>query len=169
MARLAASLEDRRLFPAPHLDLQTRGLRRATSATCRTSRPQPASARSLAHGSVAYCSPTLHYGEIEHNAICASRREPCMWQSLILGFLAGVFGANGLPHFVKGITKETYPCVLGNSPVPNLIAGWAGLVIAAVFAGYADYQHYALQALLAGAIGALLIGLFHAAIGAFGR
>jgi hypothetical protein len=92
-----------------------------------------------------------------------------MWQSLILDFLAGVFGANGVPHFVKGITKETYPCVLGNSPVPNLIAGWASIVIAAVFAGYADREHYALPVMLAGAVGALLIGLFHAAIGAFGR
>ena len=38
-----------------------------------------------------------------------------MWQSFILGFLAGVSGANGAPHFLKGITKETYPCVLENN------------------------------------------------------
>jgi hypothetical protein len=160
MARLAASLEDRRLFPAPHLDLQTRGLRRATSATCRTSRPQPASARSLAHGQVAYCSPTqiCIRGPYVEFGFTGNRSRPCRR-----------FRGQRPAHFVKGITKETYPCVLGNSPVPNLIAGWAGLVIAAVFAGYADYQHYALQTLLAGAIGALLIGLFHAAIGAFGR
>jgi hypothetical protein len=92
-----------------------------------------------------------------------------MWLSSILGFLAGVFGANGVPHFVKGITKETYPCVLGNSPVPNLIAGWASLVVAAVLASYADYEHHAASMLAAGAVGTLLIGLFHAAIGAFGR
>jgi len=36
-----------------------------------------------------------------------------MWQSVILGFFAGVFGANAMPHFVKGITKESYPCVFG--------------------------------------------------------
>jgi len=43
---------------------------------------------------------------------------------VILGFFAGVFGANGVRHFVEGITKESYPCVFGNSPVPSLIAGW---------------------------------------------
>jgi hypothetical protein len=87
----------------------------------------------------------------------------------ILGLLAGVFGANGVPHFVKGITKETYPCVLGNSPVPNLVAGWASFVIAGILTGYVDHQHHALAFWIAGAAGALLIGLFHAAIGAFGR
>jgi hypothetical protein len=95
--------------------------------------------------------------------------EPQMWQSLILGFFAGVFGANGVPHFVKGITKESYPCVFGNSPVPNLIAGWLSFIVAGLFAGFVDRQHYALPSLFAGAIGALVIGLFHAAIGAFGR
>jgi hypothetical protein len=92
-----------------------------------------------------------------------------MWQCLLLGFVAGVFGANGVPHFVKGITKETYPCVLGNSPVPNLIAGWGSLVIAAVITNYADRTHHAVAFLTGFATGALLIGLFHAAIGAFGR
>jgi hypothetical protein len=92
-----------------------------------------------------------------------------MWQCLILGFLAGVFGANGVPHFVKGITKERYPCVLGNSPVPNLIAGWASIVVAGILTGFAGREHHVLAFMIAGAAGALLIGLFHAAIGAFGR
>jgi uncharacterized membrane protein YgdD (TMEM256/DUF423 family) len=92
-----------------------------------------------------------------------------MWVCSILGFLVGVFGANGVPHFVKGITKETYPTVFGNSPVTNLVAGWASLVIAVIIARYADYQHHAVAFLIAGAVGALLIGLFHAAIGALGR
>jgi len=93
-----------------------------------------------------------------------------MWQALVLGFLSGVFGANGVPHFIKGITRERYPCMLGNSPVPNLIAGWASLLIAALLirAAAANAQD-SLPILIAGAAGALLIGLFHAAIGAFGR
>jgi hypothetical protein len=41
-------------------------------------------------------------------------------------------GGNAIPHFVKRITKENYPTVFGNSPVPNLLAGWAGLVITAL-------------------------------------
>ena len=79
---------------------------------------------------------------------------------MILGFFAGVFGANGVRHFVDGITKESYPCVFGNSPVPSLIAGWFSSTL---------FGHFALQVRLAAAVGALGIGLFHAAIGAFGR
>jgi hypothetical protein len=41
-------------------------------------------------------------------------------------------GGNAISHFVKGLTKENYPTVFGNSPVPNLLAGWAGLVVTAV-------------------------------------
>jgi hypothetical protein len=92
-----------------------------------------------------------------------------MWGTAIVSFFAGLAGANGVPHFVKGITKEPYPCALGNSPVPNLIAGWAGLVVAALLLYQANLQQYPLVALASGSLGALLIGLFHAWRGAFGR
>ncbi len=48
---------------------------------------------------------------------------------LLLWTLIGVLGGNAVPHFVKGITKERYPCVLGNGPVPNFVAGWLGFVL----------------------------------------
>ena len=48
-----------------------------------------------------------------------------MWQAIVFGFLGGVMGANGYPHFTRGITRKRYPCGLGNGPVPNFIAGWA--------------------------------------------
>lgn len=92
-----------------------------------------------------------------------------MITDIILSFLAGLFGANAVPHFVKGITKESYPCAFGNSPVPNLIAGLVGLVIAVLFVYFTDVHNHSLVLLGAGALGALLIGLFHAKIGAFGR
>jgi hypothetical protein len=53
-----------------------------------------------------------------------------MWQAIVFGFLGGALGANGFPHFARGITKQRYPCQLGNGPVPNFVAGWAALVIA---------------------------------------
>jgi len=53
-----------------------------------------------------------------------------VWQSVLLSFVAGIFFGNGIPHFVKGITKERYPSVLGNGPVPNLIGGWLSFVVA---------------------------------------
>ena len=91
-----------------------------------------------------------------------------MWAAL-LAFLAGAFGANGVPHFVSGITKGSYPCVFGNSAIPNLIAGWASFVLATLFAYETDFAHYPIAALVSGAIGVLLMGLFHAAGLAFGR
>jgi hypothetical protein len=92
-----------------------------------------------------------------------------MWQTMILSFLAGIFGANGVPHFVKGITKETYRCVFGNSSVPNLVAGWAGFVVAVLLISRIDVEKYSVITFVSGAIGVLLIGLFHAWHGTFGR
>ncbi|WP_158816388.1 hypothetical protein [Methylocapsa sp. S129] len=92
-----------------------------------------------------------------------------MWQTAVLCFFAGLFGANGVPHFVKGITGESYPCALGNSPIPNLIGGWSCFVIAVLLAHWTDVGQYPLISLIAVAIGALLIGLFHAVELAFGR
>jgi hypothetical protein len=92
-----------------------------------------------------------------------------MLQAIVLGFLAGVFAGNGVPHFVKGIVKESYPCALGNGPVPNLLGGWACFVIAGVCIFFAFPTATPGILWIAGAVGVLAIGLFHAAIGAFGR
>lgn len=92
-----------------------------------------------------------------------------MWQTAILGFLAGVMCANSIPHFVRGITKESYPNLLGNSPVPNLVAGWAMLVAAALLGRWAHAERYPALAFVSVALGVLLMGLFHAGPGAFGR
>lgn len=92
-----------------------------------------------------------------------------MLSDVILIFLAGVFGANAVPHFVKGITKESYPCVFGNTSVPNLLAGWAGFIVTVLLVYLADVKHYFFASLISGSLGVLLIGLFHAKIGAFGK
>jgi hypothetical protein len=92
-----------------------------------------------------------------------------MGLAIILGFLTGVFGANGVPHFVRGITRESYPCLLGNSPVPNLVAGWASFVLAALLLRGADSERHLAAIEVSAAIGGLLIGLFHAAGLAIGR
>jgi hypothetical protein len=92
-----------------------------------------------------------------------------VWQSVVLGFLAGIVFGNGIPHFVKGITKERYPSMLGNGPVPNLIAGWLSFVIVGALTQWIDLRNFCAAALIAAALGVLLIGLFHAGIGAFGR
>ncbi|WP_426450342.1 hypothetical protein ACP26L_35605 [Paenibacillus sp. S-38] len=90
-------------------------------------------------------------------------------ESVLLSFLAGVFGANALPHFVKGITKEPFPTPFGSSPVINVVAGWAMFILAG-FLGYgAHIGQYPAATLPSIALGVLLMGLFHARIGAFGK
>jgi hypothetical protein len=81
-----------------------------------------------------------------------------VWQTSLLSLLAGAMGANATPHFVKGITKEAYPNVFGGSPVSNLVAGWAGLVLAALLTYWAHPQRYPLWSLAFGAVGVLLSG-----------
>jgi len=88
---------------------------------------------------------------------------------LLLWTLIGVLGGNAVPHFVKGITKERYPCVLGNGPVPNFVAGWLGFVLTLLLVRLALNSRVSNLDLIAGLVGLFLIGLFHAWIGAFGR
>src|SRR5215475_6160920 len=97
------------------------------------------------------------------------RRGATMWQNILLSFLAGLMGGNAVPHFIKGITKENYPNVLGNSPVPNLLAGWSALVITALLVHWAQVEQYPVESFIFGALGVLLIGLFHAWHGAVGK
>jgi hypothetical protein len=92
-----------------------------------------------------------------------------MLLTTVLIFFAGIFGANAVPHFVKGITKELFPTPFGPSPVVNLIAGWAMLIFAALLVFWTEVDQHPMLAFLIGALGVLLMGLFHATIGAFGR
>ncbi|MEU6248950.1 hypothetical protein [Glycomyces sp. NPDC047010] len=89
--------------------------------------------------------------------------------TLLLTLIAGLLAGNGLPHFIKGITKEDYPTVFGNGPVPNLIAGWSSLTIAAIVLMLADLGAAPVAATAGISLGVLAMGLFHAQVGAFGR
>ena len=92
-----------------------------------------------------------------------------MLQVLVLAFFAGVLGANATPHFVKGITKEPFPSLLGPSPLVNVVAGWAMLALAVVLIELADAGAHLGAATAAAAAGVLAMGIFHATVGAFGR
>jgi short chain dehydrogenase len=85
-----------------------------------------------------------------------------MWQTILLSLAAGAMAANATPHFVKGITNEAYPNVVGGSPVSNLVAGWAGFVLTALLVSWAHAQRHPIWAFASGALGVLLMGLFHA-------
>ncbi len=92
-----------------------------------------------------------------------------MWLTIALSFLSGVFGGNARPHFIRGITREAYPNVIGGSPIVNLVTGWAGLVVTGLLVHWARMELHPVAAFIAVAIGLLLIGLFHAGPGAFGK
>jgi hypothetical protein len=92
-----------------------------------------------------------------------------MWQAVVLSFFAGAVGGLSFPHFVKGATKQSYPCLLGNTPVPNLVAGWSGLLLAALLVYWAPVGRHPVWPLVLGALGVLLGSLVHAWHGAVGR
>jgi hypothetical protein len=92
-----------------------------------------------------------------------------MWQTSILALLAGLFAANAVPHFVKGVTGERFKTPLGASPVINVVSGWAMFVLAGVLLGWAHVDRFPVRAAVAGAAGALVAALIHARMGALGR
>ena len=92
-----------------------------------------------------------------------------MITTIILSFLAGVWFGNGIPHFMRGITKQNYPSMLGNEPIPNLIAGWIAISTTPLWLYWSNAASYPMAAWIAGALGVLAIGLFHAGPGAFGK
>ena len=76
----------------------------------------------------------------------------------LLFFLSGLFGANGIPHFVKGITGQQHMTPFGkpSSAVVNVIWGVTNFLLATMFfygAAGQDYEH--MWAVVAGFAGVL--------------
>ena len=90
-----------------------------------------------------------------------------MWTAVICGFVGGLWAGNAAPHFLKGIGRESYPTVLGDSALVNFLAGWVGLMLAMGFLAWAAAVGPGLVVGLSAALGVLLMGTFHALGGAF--
>ncbi|MEV0290574.1 MULTISPECIES: hypothetical protein [unclassified Kribbella] len=90
-----------------------------------------------------------------------------MTQALVLSFLAGLMGTNGIPHFVLGITAREYPNLTGNSPVRNAVGGVGAFVIAGLLAWWAHPGEHLATALVAALAGVLAMSVFHARGGAY--
>jgi hypothetical protein len=90
-----------------------------------------------------------------------------MIQAIVLTFLAGLMGTNGIPHFVQGITGREFPNVTGNSATNNAVGGLAAFGIAAVLLAVAHLGDHPWAALIAGALGVLAMTIFHARRGAY--
>lgn len=90
-----------------------------------------------------------------------------MIQAIVLTFLAGLMGTNGIPHFVQGITAREYPNLTGNSATNNAVDGLAAFAIAGVLISAAHVGDHPRAALIAGAVGAAVMTVFHARRGAY--
>ncbi|RJO73649.1 hypothetical protein D5S18_20945 [Nocardia panacis] len=90
-----------------------------------------------------------------------------MWHTILLSALAGLMGANAIPHFVKGIVGEQFPNVWGNSALRNSVAGTLGIGLAVAFGYWADIPTHMAAAFFSGLIGALVMAVFHGLGGAF--
>lgn len=90
-----------------------------------------------------------------------------MWQLYVFSFLAGLIGANGVPHFVKGITGQQHQSPFGksSSAVVNVLWGWVNFVVAGFLLYYAHprVRHHELRSFALVAVGALLTSLMLAA------
>jgi hypothetical protein len=90
-----------------------------------------------------------------------------MIQTIVLTFLAGLMGTNGIPHFVLGITAREYPNVTGNSPTNNAVGGLAAFAIAGGLTAWAHVGEHPRAALISAALGAVVMAVFHAQRGAY--
>lgn len=84
-----------------------------------------------------------------------------MWELYVYCLLAGLFGANGVPHFVKGITGRTFRTPFGknSSATMNVAWGWLNFAAAGILIFYANIHPHLLRALSMVALGALVMGL----------
>jgi hypothetical protein len=90
-----------------------------------------------------------------------------MIRAIVLAFLAGLMGFNGIPHFVQGITGREFPNLTGNSATNNAVGGLAAFAIAGTLLALAHAAEHVWAALIAGAVGALVMTVFHARRGAY--
>lgn len=88
------------------------------------------------------------------------------WYGYIAFFFVGIFGGNGLPHFVQGICGNRFqtpfasPPGKGESPpLVNVIWGWLNFLIAGILIYYFATPPVPVTAWAVAALGALLIAV----------
>ncbi len=65
-----------------------------------------------------------------------------LWYHYLAGFFAGIFLANVIPHYVKGVTGEPFPTPFANPPGKGLSSPMTNVIWALVnlFAGLALFK-----------------------------
>lgn len=89
-----------------------------------------------------------------------------MWQLYVFSFLAGLFAANGTPHFIKGVIGQKHQTPFGkpSSAVVNVCWGWINLVAAAIFLHFGHVRTHEYGAFTLFAVGVLLMSLLLAMV-----
>lgn len=84
-----------------------------------------------------------------------------MIQLYVCSFIAGLFAANGVPHFIKGITGRQHQTPFGkpSSAVVNVLWGWVNFAIAAALLHFSHPWPHLYRASGLFAIGLLLMAL----------
>jgi hypothetical protein len=79
-----------------------------------------------------------------------------MFIALMFGFFAGALAANGVPHFVKGITGQRHMTPFGrpSSALANVVWGWLNFIVAGTLWSFIRQPDD--TAFIAGALGALI-------------
>ena len=89
-----------------------------------------------------------------------------MWQLYVFSFLAGLFAANGVPHFIKGVVGQKHQTPFGksSSAVVNVCWGWVNFIVAVIFLHFCHIRtdEYGAFALLV--VGVLFMSLFNAMV-----
>ena len=87
-----------------------------------------------------------------------------MWQLYIFSLLAGMFAANGVPHFVKGVLGQKHQTPFGKSSSAgiNVCWGWFNFVIAVVLLHYGHVRTHEYRAIALVGVAGLLISVFNA-------
>ncbi len=89
-----------------------------------------------------------------------------MWQLYTFSFLAGLFAANGTPHFIKGVMGQKHQTPFGkpSSAVVNVCWGWINFVVAVIFFHFGHVHTHENRAFAMLAVGALLMSLLLATV-----
>lgn len=84
-----------------------------------------------------------------------------MISALVVGFIVGALAANGVPHFVKGITGQRHATPFGKpgSATENVVWGWLNLAAAVIVWHFAPMHVHPRAAFVGVASGALFVGL----------
>jgi hypothetical protein len=90
-----------------------------------------------------------------------------VWHTILLSALAGLMGANAVPHFVKGMVGEQFPNVWGNDSLRNAVAGTLGFALAVTIGYWADLPAHAIGGIAGIFAGGLVMAVFHGLGGAY--